>query len=347
MATPAGNGSQPQSATDRVNLWRRRWEYCRRYYEPLHARIERELRFSLKLQHYLNDQGLTLDRRRIQFKGRELFSKIRREVADVMRAMATSDVSAVPVETAPGSQDPITAETAEWAVKQDLRHPEKGFDTYLERMVLGAISARMWGMAVDWEESASPYGEALFRNVDPTKIHLCPPFTDVWDLRLPYVIEQIEMRVADAQRMEGWTNAKLLHEDPLPPHPTTGQVQIDEQNRVSLWNEPEAEPGRSPKGMCVILLCWSRFDPTTKAKIKDTRALEPEKQYTACTTCGWRSEPGAQGDEICPDCLSRGGLNTAHLIQVERIEEDVLQFKRGKRMEIIAPLQSLMVRDGG
>lgn len=320
--------------------------YCKRLDASLHERIERELRFSLKLQHYLNDRGMEINRTLVQFKGRELFSKIRREAADVMAAIASTEINAVPVDSDADSEDPITAELAEWALKQDLHDPNKGWETYLERAVIGAISARMWGVAVDWDANAGAFGEALYRNVDPTKFFLCPPYVDVWDLRLPWVIEEVDMRLEDAQRMEGWTNAKQLQADPLSDDVGNGGSFIDERGRVSLYNDPEPNVAGRPTGMVKILLCWSRFDKSVKTRTVDTRALPPDMQYAGCTTCGWRSDPGATSDQVCPQCLDQGNLTMAPLIGAERIEQDVLARRKGKRFEVIAPLQGLAVRDG-
>ncbi len=153
------------------------------------------------MQHYLADPGWTLDRRRIRYKGRELFSKIRRIVADVTAAPLYID--AIPVETdSMQSDDPLTAEDAKYALEQDVRSADKGFDVYLERMVLGAVSARAWGMAVDFEPDIAPFGEVLFRNVDPTKLFRTPGYQDLWDSRLPWLIEEVQMRLSDAKALE-------------------------------------------------------------------------------------------------------------------------------------------------
>ncbi|NBR66804.1 MAG: hypothetical protein EBT79_05905, partial [Actinobacteria bacterium] len=94
--------------TPLVERCKRLWEYAKAYYRPRNDKIERELSFALKLRHYELDSGETRDHRRLRFRGRELYSKLRRKTADIISAPLY-------IETLPNGAEPFNAELAETA----------------------------------------------------------------------------------------------------------------------------------------------------------------------------------------------------------------------------------------
>lgn len=326
---------------------KRMWLAAVQYYQPFHQRIEFELAFALKLRHYLADTYQTLDQRYVKYRGRELASKIRREVADICAAP-------VYIECLPTDDNPVAAYTAEdskWALEHDVRNPLKGFETYLERMVMGAIAARSWWLIADYDPEAGEYGEVLFRNGDPTKQFVCPPYQDVWDPRNPWWIEEVQMRVSEAQGMLGWKNAdRLVADNPLPTRYQSGASDSDEQGRV--WRDPASapEPAGSPNGIVTVLKCWFKKDPdkkvTKRLRREKATALPPDEHYLACTGCGYQSGPIAQDPTLapgapCPACQEPLKLVTHHVP-----EESALAHPDG-RLVIYAPNCDVLLYDGG
>ena len=327
---------------------KRMWTAAIQYYQPFHQRIEFELAFCLKLRHYLADTYQTLDQRYVKFRGRELASKVRRENADICAAP-------IYIECLPTDDNPVAAYTAEdskWALEHDIRDPMKGFETYLERMVLGALAARTWWLIADYDSEAGDFGEILFRNGDPTKMFICPPYQDLWDPRCPWWIEEVQMRVVEAQGMAGWKNAdQLVADNPPPNRYASTAMDSDEQGRV--WRDPMAAPeaADTPKGAVTILKCWFRKDPdrkiTKRLRKEKSTALPASEQYLACVTpdCGYTSGPVAQDPTLmpgapCPTCSQPMKLITHHVP-----EESALAHPDG-RLVIYAPNCDVTLYDG-
>ena len=74
------------------------WEDGKKYFGDFHRQIGENLDFSLKLNHYLNDLGTTKDRRRIQFKGRELIGKIRHKSAQITKDIVAQAMSTLNID---------------------------------------------------------------------------------------------------------------------------------------------------------------------------------------------------------------------------------------------------------
>ena len=325
---------------------KRMWEAAVNYYAPFHQRIEFELAFALKLRHYLADTYQTLDARYVKFRGRELASKIRREAADIMEAP-------IYIEALPTDDNPVrafSAEDSKWALEHDIRDPMKGFETFLERTVLGALAARCWDLGADYDPSAGENGEILFRTIDPTKSFACPPFQDVWDPRNPYWGEEVQMRVEDAKKMAGWKDTdRLIADNPSPTRYQSGAADSDEVGRV--WRDPASAPEVGPAGGIVtILKWWFKEDPdkkvdASKRRVKPGSAtpLDPSDQYVACTDCGWQSPPDDEtykAGEPCPQCGQ-----PLHLITHNVTMEEPLQHPDG-RLVIYAPFCDVLLYDG-
>lgn len=329
---------------------RRQWEAAVQYYAAYHQRIEFELAFCLKLRHYLADTYQTLDQRYVKYRGRELASKVRREVADICAAP-------IYIEALPTDDDPeraFSAEDAKWALEHDIRDPLKGFDTYLERTVLGALAARVWWLIADYDPEKR---EIYFRNGDPTKQFICPPYQDVWDPRNPYWIEEVQMRVADAKAMPGWKNTDaLVADNPTATRYQAGASDSDENGRVFRDPAASADPLGSPSGIVTVLKCWYKTDPdkVTKRKLKPetARPLPYDEQHLACVQCGYTEslpprsigqhgvDANAYDGAKCPQCGQ-----PMKPITHTAVEDEVIAFPDG-RLVIYAPYCDALLYDG-
>lgn len=325
---------------------KRMWLSAIQYYLPFHQRIEFELAFALKLRHYIADTYQTLDQRYVKYRGRELASKIRRETADICAAP-------IYIECLHTDDNPVAAYTAEdvkWALEHDVRNPLKGFETYVERMVMGAISARAWWLIVDFDASAGENGEILFRNGDPTKQFICPPYQDIWDPRNPWWIEEVQMRLSDCRSMAGWKNTdQLVADNPTPNRYSASSTDSDEQGRIWRDGSTSPEPAGEVDGIITVLKCWFRTDPDKKTKKRTKRdsakALPANEHYLACSECGYQSGPMVQDPTLspgmpCPGCGSPLKQITHHVT-----EETVLAHQNG-RLVIYAPNCDVEMYDG-
>jgi Zn ribbon nucleic-acid-binding protein len=329
---------------------RRQWEAAVQYYSAFHQRIEFELAFSLKLRHYLADTYQTLDQRYVKYRGRELASKLRRETADICAAP-------VYIEALPTDDDPeraMTAEDAKWALEHDIRDPLKGFDTFLERTVLGALSARVWWLIADYDPQRR---EIYFRNGDPTKQFICPPYQDVWDPRNPYWIEEVQMRVADAKAMPKWKNTDaLVPDNPSPNRYNAGPMDTDERGRYFRDQASAPEPISGENGIVTVLKCWYKWDPdnvTKKVPRPDSyKKLDPDEQHLACVKCGYTEELPQSPDS--PDPMEPQLLEGAKCpvcgapmkaITHTMVEDEVEAFPDG-RLVIYAPFCDALLYDG-
>lgn len=325
-----------------VERCKRLWEYAKGYYRPRNDRIERELSFALKLRHYELDSGETRDHRRLRFRGRELYSKLRRKTADIVGAPLY-------IETIPNGAEPFNAElaeTAKYALEHDIRDEDKGFEVYAERMVMGALSARIWSMGVDFDPDCGPFGEILFRNVDPTRLFKTPGYQDIWDKRLPWVIEEDDIRLEDCLMQAGWKDTdKLFAEDTERRHLQGSDVnQTDESGNVVVKDSGQDIGSERRSGRLKVLKCWFKYDDslTKRKRTEEAREMEPDEYHLACVDCGWTSEPSAETPEVgvCPECgepVMRAEMAVP--------EETVKAYPDG-RLVIVAPNQGVVLYDG-
>lgn len=328
--------------TPLVERCKRLWEYAKAYYRPRNDKIERELSFALKLRHYELDSGETRDHRRLRFRGRELYSKLRRKTADIISAPLY-------IETLPNGAEPFNAElaeTAKYALEHDIRDEDKGFEVYAERMVLGGLAARVWCMGVDFDADCGPFGEILFRNVDPTRLFKTPGYQDIWDKRLPWVIEEDDIRLEDALMQPGWKNTELLYaEDSERRHLQGSDVnQTDESGNVIVKDSGQDIGSERKSGRLKVLKCWFKYDETTKKQRRtdDAREMHPDEWHLACPTCGWASDPSPETPEagMCPEC---GQM--AMRAEMAVPEDTVKAYPKG-RLVIVAPNQGVVLYDG-
>lgn len=357
--------------SDRCRLWSQRWAFCKTFYRPLHERYANELEFSWKLRHWSSDpQSLPPEtKRQNRFRGRELWRKLIRMTADVMDSPRR--VLAHPVDES--AMDPSgmisakRAEVAKFAVEH-ITTATPNFDTCLEKAVMGAIAARLGWMVAEYDPriaQTSSTGGIVFRNVDGRRCFIAPGWFDVWDETLPYFIEQVPMRVIDVK--ERWPElADNIKPDFGGSDLDIAPYLVDEMGRTDPRGNLDPQVDKSDEGKCLVLVCWSRFDPTTEEQVVGSQPLAPENQYAFCPTCDYREpmpespqEDNAEGGEaveapqepqmpLCPQCLQSPGVaSRMQVASEEQYTQQSPKYPNGCRLEIVLPRQNLVLEDRG
>lgn len=328
--------------SERALLWLRRWQEVKSYYGPRNALRARELQFALRAIHFRNQRELMEDPEFVQFIGRELYSKIRRQVADVM-ASVVNDISGEPADR---EVDQYTVKDAVWALKRDLMDKNKGFKVYLRRALLAASSAREWYLTVDWNPNVGPFGEVVFGAERFDKVFLCPPYQDVWDCQLPWLIRERQVSIEAARAL--FKDTTLLADSQGADDLASGMT-IDERGRVTFGAGSDSQSF----GQTVTLIyCWSQFDES-KMTAKNERTLKPEDRYYWCAQCQHAGEPVGVPDELpqtngmCPYCaIELQSEVPMQLVERETLTYEQLAYKRGRRLEVIAVRSAKVMNSG-
>lgn len=191
----------------------------------------------------------------------------------------------------------------EWEL---LRNRLAGFKKVRRTYVGGALMARAWSAAVDYD----PERDMLkYRSVDPRNVAFTPGFLDPHDPDCPVFIERVRMPTEQARRMKGWKNAeKLQPDDGLMPAGRSRTAAgppgtVDFASR----NAPQVDPTATPM-YTTIAKVWYRFNPNS-GKTR-TRTLRPGERFMVCGSgCGYQSAPEGAGGEFpdlmeqeCPTC---------------------------------------------
>lgn len=251
------------------------------------------------------------------FRGRELYSKTRRVVADV--TAAKRNVTCQPVDR---QMDPRTAEAAKFPVEHVVKTPSYGFETYFERAVWSAVAARRGWMVFEWDARIN---DLVIRNADPRRVFKCPPYRDTWDRTIPWVIEQVPVSLKDAQ--ERFPDLDLVAD-------FSGSDLNNQLGRNDVTNTLQSNPQLDPnqEGRCLMLMCWAQFDDETAPTVIGKRPVE--QPYAFCPNCGYKSGPEDVGMP-CPECGT-----PMQMAQSEDFVADLPKFPMGRVLEYVFPLQN-------
>lgn len=349
-ARPSSLADNPQLGTDQAAESRRLWEDGKRYFRRFYEAYSDDLDFVLKLEHYLrgSDNTSTRDRRRIKYRGRELFAKHRRKVAQITDAAI--NLKCRPVDDASDLAQRL-AEDARWLLEHEKNDPSRKLRRVLRRLVSSAVAARVGAMALDVDWEARPFPKVLPRFVDPRHLSWTPGWQDPDDPTCPWVAEEFVMRLEDVRAMadQGWKNVEDVK-------PDDGRRIIERAGDASqpLRTFAAGQPGPGP---------WNRLDSATgvriwyrrnegleKGRTRKVEVLPPERRYYACTNgqgCDYRERPqDGDGSTLpvqggpCPLCGS-----PIERIDAEKITEDRLSYPDG-RLVISFPVSNVLVYDG-
>lgn len=229
--------------------------------------------------------------------------------------------------------DPLAAEIWKGVLRWELFHPEKNYPGHRDRMVLGALAARRWALAADYDPRVGPYGEILYRNVDPRNLVFADGFWSPHHPACPWVIEQEFVPLEEAEGAVGWENNQDLKPEGRPEF-FAGSGSAGDLRRIS---EHDPEP------VVTVVKLWERRVFDTLRKEGPRNRLAEHERHMACLVCGFRGPRQATQDfplpifapGACPEC--QGDLDR---IDEEAIEIEELAYEKGKRLTIMAPNQS-------
>lgn len=312
---------------------------------------------------YENDPGpYEKDRRLNKIRGQETQDTIRH-----VAAKATEKPRSVEPRPIDKTEDADLGEAAASVVDQELSNPWKMFDDQYEEAIVDCREMRLGVVMMDWDPECGPYGEILYRRVDPRRVM----WDSSWHPHHPlcsFFLEEKRVEVDEIHRTypgtdwiqpdrEAFTaNGELKRNIPLI-RGADGQYmthhRVQDDTKATLW------------------LCWYKNDKTElppKTKPGSDAVLEPGQRYMSCVNgCGYRSETEAElgqradgpptGDphvdglvqefmmlgELpeqhpgCPTCEQLGQVGTLERIDSKAEEEVRLAYSHGKRLVIMAP----------
>lgn len=291
------------------------YEIGKRHWEKTWDAVTEELDFSDGKHFAVDEDEHAKDRRQLQFKGQELYNVIRHKSAQV--TAWPRHVEARPIDR---EVDPPTAELATYLIEWETGNPLKLFDDYCDIMVTGAIAARYWLMAIDFDPFVGPWGEIVFRPLDPRNTMWEPGYHSPHDIACGWFIETRRPTLAWVRSQKGWN---------------TEGVGPDSDTTEPRQTRSEEFPGDTGAEKKVTLrFLWLKHDRTTVDVDTDYQDFPEDGRYLSCESCGWKSEPGAEWPEkdVCPKC----GM------PVERVDgaagtETRRLYPDGRRLVVTAP----------
>jgi len=302
-------------------------------YEKVHKQMGEELDFSLKQDHYEDEEGPTKTPERVQPRGRETKQLINHVIAQVSESKFYFDVKSVDYDP----QNDELADVAKGAIEHVVYDPDKDLEGCRDRAITSAVAARMGYVAVEFEPAQGQFGEIMFRSGDGRRLMWAEGFQNPHDPRCPWVLEVGLVSIEEIENKKGWTDNKDLQpdDDYLTPTPlrddSTRQVDF-RGNRVPDFD--------AKQGKVVVGWLYERNVNETK---KVDRRLEPlpvGKRFMKCMDCGEESPPEDTFGMELPEmdvCDACGG--TAER-QEAMLESDLkLANRKGKRMTIFSPTQ--------
>jgi hypothetical protein len=245
---------------------------ARDYWRNDNDRHGRLLAECLFLQHYVGDNPLTKDRRRIQPKTLKQFNLARHKASLLLRQMPQFDTHAVQ----PGA-DAGAAEISARVINNIFLDPLKGYHDYRSRWVWSMLAAERGVIAIDWH----PRWGVCFRLADARRVHITPGFTFLHDVRNPGVSEEIPMRMSEVRKMKaaGWDIPSDLEADGgLNDYGEGGDRNTDgiERDQSSHIPGDDSDP---EDGIVTICKYWSREDPYRSVSSALENADLPEQEW--------------------------------------------------------------------
>jgi hypothetical protein len=320
--------------------------------------MTKELDFSLKLRHYDDDYGGT-PLARLKPRGRELLERIRHNAAQVSRSAIYLDVR--PSRRAIGGPtEELATELADAAkamLEDEIYDPLKRYQQIRDKVALGALAARMWWAAVEFDPDLGPSGELVWRLGDGRLLMWTVGFESPHDLRCPCVIEVLpRMPLDDIKRMKGWKNQDLVKpDDGWKLHPQNSSTTDSAASLAATTGYPEPD-GAGYGQTALIVKLWERgrYETTKRENIKEP-LLKPADRYMVCSQaagggCGFRTPPqsdsgsGAYPEAVpgaCPDC---GG--DLMRVDAEAVTQELLAYRRGRSLTIFSPLSRVELYNG-
>lgn len=258
-----------------------------RYWQDTHEAITEELDFFDGKHFASNGDRHNKNRQTIEYVGQESYNVIRHKSAQV--TAWPRHVQARPLDR---EVDPVTAELAVALVEWETNNPLKMFDDYCDIVVTGAIAARSWLMGVDYEPTIGPWGEIVFRPIDPRHVIWEPGFHSPHDLMCGWMREQRRVTMAWLKKQKDWTIPETLKPDA-------------DTRESSKGDDPEFPADRGDEAKVTINIYRFKHDMTTiDSDSAEPAELGDDERYMKCAACGWTSDaaPGLPDAMTCPKC---------------------------------------------
>ena len=321
---------------DHIGFWRPYWD----------AMTEEEA--FLDGDRYEDDnQAYNRDRRLVQIRGQETQDTIRH-----IAAKATEKPRSVEARPIDMDDDPDAAEVAASLVEWELSNPWKGFEECYEAAIISCRERRLGVVWMDWDPDQPPYGEILYRFVDPRRIMWDPAYDPHHPL-CGWLLEQ--RRLSPAWIHRNFKNSEWVQPD-RDAFTASGEVRSD----IPILRGANGErlPGASHHyrdNKSTIWFCWYKNDHAQQAPTEKPGSYEPiddpEQRYLACKAeCGYRSQ--TQGELRAVDALDQDELpeqlelacprcaGNLERIDAKTADEYRLAYPRGKRLMVMAPFSA-------
>lgn len=308
-----------------------RWRDCQQFYGTRHARIGRELAFTIDQQHYADDNDS--DPQRIKPTDPAMLNMQRNKAAQILKAGAYYEM--YPVDRA---DDPQTRAEAKGLMDQVFNDPECELADAVEDVVDGALACGIWGLHVGFDPDCGEHGELTYESLDPRTITWTPGFKNPASKRCPWLTIERKMLPAEVKRMKkrGWKNTEGVLPDSIAraavPGTASGPIRTDNS----------ASEATSQEKYVTVLFHYERFVPEMNT-VTSYRRLDPGDYHMWCPDCGFRGMPQSVLDiqlpkrgEPCPDC----GTTTVRA-EAEAIDRSTLAYRKGQRLRIVNPIQGM------
>lgn len=312
---------------------------------PYHTEFDELYRFMFKRDRYDDARANERDRRRSKPSGRQIDSKHRRKVAQIMKQALYLSTRGVDV-----GSDPKQAEDVRWFMEYEVHDPRKRFMRILRRAVSLALGASGGAIGLKVHYDLGPYPEVRPYLMDPRSLWWTPGWQDPDDDTCPYVgwDETWTIEAVEAMKDYGWKNTAALRSEGLPSSSVTGRSGDPARPIGQYASNGLPGPGSVERSNAIkVRFCWYRFDQSTKSTQSEYK-LEPEDQYLACPNCPFKDyshEPAPEHGGMCPDCAKLGTQSPLGLVSTEIVPEEVRAYADGKRLCIVAPDQKRVLYD--
>lgn len=274
------------------------------------AAIERDARFSLKLDHWEGvGQFEQDDPRSVYPTTPHLYDLIRHKWSAIIKQPVY--IECLPQDPRDSAED---AETSKRVIESEVFNPVKRFRPALRRMVMGGLAARAWDMATEWHpELGQQGGEVVFRSDSPLNCLVAPGWSDMHDPTCPYIITLHDMLLVDIERMGktgAWQNTEAVKADGG--LAGTGSSRVPSAAGLPRFHS-DADPSmkRSSQERAIVAQCWYRFGGDSTGILHHD--LPPDEQFMACLDCGHVDRQHPRDGEgnlpraglMCPQCQGK------------------------------------------
>lgn len=323
------------------------WQSAKDWLEPYHLEFDDLYAFLFKFEHYDDENATTRDRRRAKPKGRQLASKHRHKLANILKQSLYITTRAVDLDT-----DPEKAEEVRWMLEYEVHDPQKRFRRVLRRAVSLMLATGMGAIVLDVRDDLGDYPEVRPRLLDPRKLGWTPGWSDPDDDTCPWVTVESSMMISEIER-RGEGDGKFRWDNTAGLSPDTNADALRGRSLPSdlpLRSAGASYPGQpTTADRVVVVYCWYRHDHTAKHD-DDVYALESSQRYMACPSCPHRDYSG-DGDKLpeqggeCPECAALGVPSIMGRVEREKIPRTTAAYSKGRRLVVFAPHQRRVFYD--